>query len=50
MGFTQEKVSLDEAGKTRSLSKNVMGLSRYYDQWIVSKVRLLKCRNRKMMN
>lgn len=30
------QIFIDENGKTRSMSKNVMGLSQYYDQWIVS--------------
>lgn len=36
------QIFIDETGKTRSLSKNVMGLSRYYDQWIVSSELSLK--------
>ncbi|WP_291129761.1 PcfJ domain-containing protein [Flavobacterium sp. UBA7682] len=35
--FAHEVMQLfiDEFGKTRTISKNVMGMSQYYDQWIV---------------
>lgn len=33
---------LTETGKTRSLSKNVMGLSQYFDQWIIGSDLTLK--------
>lgn len=29
------QIFIDESGKTRTLSKNVMGMSHYFDQWIV---------------
>ena len=29
------QIFIDESGKTRTISKNVMGMSQYYDQWIV---------------
>lgn len=29
------QIFIDESGKTRTMSKNVMGMSQYYDQWIV---------------
>jgi DNA-directed RNA polymerase subunit RPC12/RpoP len=30
------QIFIDETGKTRSMSKNVMGMSHYFDQWIIS--------------
>ena len=36
------QIFIDETGKSRTMSKNVMGLSRYYDQWIVSSELSLK--------
>lgn len=30
------QIFIDEIGKSRTMSKKVMGLSQYYDQWIVS--------------
>ncbi|WP_284653217.1 PcfJ domain-containing protein [Flavobacterium terrisoli] len=36
------QIFIDGKGKTRTMSKNVMGLSHYYDQWIVSSELSLK--------
>lgn len=36
------QIFIDEKGKTRTLSKNVMGMSQYFDQWIVSSSLTLK--------
>jgi len=36
------QIFIDEKGKTRSMSKNVMGLSQYFDQWIMSSELSLK--------
>lgn len=36
------QIFIDETGKSRTMSKNVMGLSHYYDQWIVSSELSLK--------
>ena len=36
------QIFIDEKGKTRSMSKNVMGLSQYFDQWIISSALSLK--------
>ena len=36
------QIFIDEKGKTRSMSKNVMGLSQYFDQWIISSELSLK--------
>lgn len=36
------QIFIDETGKIRTMSKNVMGLSHYYDQWIVSSELSLK--------
>jgi len=33
---------IDEQGKVRSMSKNVMGMSRYYDQWVTHSTLTLK--------
>jgi len=36
------QIFIDENGKTRTLSKNVMGMSQYFDQWISSSTLTLK--------
>ncbi|WP_291131595.1 PcfJ domain-containing protein [Flavobacterium sp. UBA7682] len=36
------QIFIDESGKTRTMSKNVMGLSQYFDQWIISSELSLK--------
>ena len=39
------QIFIDETGKTRTMSKNVMGMSQYYDQWIVYSELSLKSRS-----
>lgn len=36
------QIFIDQNGKSRFMSKNVMGLSQYYDQWIISSELTLK--------
>lgn len=36
------QIFIDEKGKTRTMSKNVMGMSQYFDQWIASSTLTLK--------
>ncbi len=36
------QIFIDENGRTRTLSKNIMGMSQYFDQWIVGSALTLK--------
>lgn len=39
------QIFIDESGKTRTMSKNVMGMSQYFDQWIIYSELSLKPNN-----
>lgn len=45
-GHEVMQIFIDEYGKARTMAKNVMAMSRYYDQWIVSSELTLKHNDR----
>lgn len=45
-GHEVMQIFIDERGKARTMSKNVMGMSQYYDQWVVSSELTLKHNDR----
>lgn len=45
-GHEVMQIFIDQNGKARTMAKNVMGMSRYYDQWIVSSDLTLKHNDR----
>lgn len=45
-GHEVMQIFIDENGKARTMAKNVMGMSRYYDQWIVNSELTLKHNDR----